>query len=226
MAKPYFRNLSDFEYVNRTSSKEGRSFGDYTKVKNLFKKGKLREDIFQDTTFFTKYTINGDDRPDNVADEIYGDSNLDWIVLLSNNIINIQSEWPMSQADFNTYLTEKYDSETEIFSGIHHYEANQVETSEGVVIIPSGMRVGVAQSVTYFDFWRKQQVTVTDIALPVTNYTYEEKINNDKRNIYLLKSEYLNIVFDDMEEMMTYKEGSTQYLSETLKRAENIRLYQ
>tara|TARA_Y100000590_G_scaffold283039_1_gene318389 strand:- start:272 stop:952 length:681 start_codon:yes stop_codon:yes gene_type:complete len=225
MAKPYFRNLSDFEYVNRTSSKEGRSFGDYTKVKNLFKKGKLREDIFQDTTFFTKYTINGDDRPDNVADEIYGDSNLDWIVLLSNNIINIQSEWPMSQADFNTYLTEKYDSETEIFSGIHHYEANQVETSEGVVIIPSGMRVGVAQSVTYFDFWRKQQVTVTDIALPVTNYTYEEKINNDKRNIYLLKSEYLNIVFDDMEEMMTYKEGSTQYVSETLVRGENPRLY-
>ena len=225
MAKPYFRNLSDFEYVNRTSSKEGRSFGDYTKVKNLFKKGKLREDIFQDTTFFTKYTINGDDRPDNVADEIYVDSNLDWIVLLSNNIINIQSEWPMSQADFNTYLTEKYDSETEIFSGIHHYEANQVETSEGVVIIPSGMRVGVAQSVTYFDFWRKQQVTVTDIALPVTNYTYEEKINNDKRNIYLLKSEYLNIVFDDMEEMMTYKEGSTQYVSETLVRGENPRLY-
>ena len=226
MAKPYFRNLSDFEYVNRTSSKEGRSFGDYTKVKNLFKKGKLREDIFQDTTFFTKYTINGDDRPDNVADEIYGDSNLDWIVLLSNNIINIQSEWPMSQADFNTYLTEKYDSETEIFSGIHHYEANQVETSEGVVIIPSGMRVGVAQSVTYFDFWRKQQVTVTDIALPVTNYTYEEKINNDKRNIYLLKPEYLNIVFDDMEEMMTYKEGSTQYVSETLKRTDDIRLFE
>ena len=87
------------------------------------------------------------------------------------------------------------------------------------------MRVGVAQSVTYFDFWRNQQVTVTDIALPVTNYTYEEKINNDKREIYLLKPEYLNIVFDDMEEMMTYKEGSTQYVSETLVRGENPRLY-
>ena len=225
MAKPYFRNLSDFEYVNRTSSKEGRSFGDYTKVKNLFKKGKLREDIFQDTTFFTKYTIYGDDRPDTVANEVYGDSNLDWIVLLSNNIINIQSEWPMSQADFNTYLSEKYEDDTTLYSGVHHYEANQVETSEGIVIIPSGMRVGVAQSVTYFDFWRNQQVTVTDIALPVTNYTYEEKINNDKREIYLLKPQYLNIVFDDMEEMMTYKEGSTQYVSETLVRGENPRLY-
>ena len=131
----------------------------------------------------------------------------------------------MSQADFNTYLSEKYEDDTTLYSGVHHYEANQVETSEGIVIIPSGMRVGVAQSVTYFDFWREQQVTVTDIALPVTNYTHEEKLNDNKREIYLLKPEYLNIVFDDMEEMMTYKEGSTQYVSETLVRGENPRLY-
>ena len=53
MANPYFRNLPEFEYVNRT--KEGRSEGDYSIVKNCFKRGKLREDIFQDVTFFTKY---------------------------------------------------------------------------------------------------------------------------------------------------------------------------
>ncbi len=225
MAKPYFRQLPDFEYVNRTSSEEGKSSGDYTKVKNLFKKGKLREDIFQDTTFFEKYTIYGDDRPDNIANKVYGDPTLDWVVMLSNNIINIQSEWPMSQADFNTYLIEKYKDDTTLYSGIHHYEANEVKTNEGVVIIPSGMRVGVAQSVSYFDFWSKQQVTVTDIALPVTNYTHEAKINDDKRNIFVLKPLYLSIVLDDMEEMMTYKEGSTQYVSETLVRGENSRLY-
>ena len=106
MPRPYFRQLPNFEYVNRTSSKDGKSEGDYTIVKNLFKKGKLRDDIFQDATFFTKYTIKGDDRPDNVANKIYGDPTLDWVVLLSNNIVNIQSEWPLSQADFNTYLTE------------------------------------------------------------------------------------------------------------------------
>ena len=54
----------------------------------------------------------------------------------------------------------------------------------------------------------------------------EEKLNDAKRNIFLLKPAYLNIVFDDLEEMMTYKEGSTQYVSGTLKRADNIRLYQ
>ena len=91
MANPYFRNLPDFEYVNRTT--DGRNISDYTTVKNFFKKGKLREDIFQNITFFDKYYIRGNDRPDNVANEIYGDPTLDWIVLTSNNILNIQSEW-------------------------------------------------------------------------------------------------------------------------------------
>ena len=223
MAKKYFRNLPNFEYVNRTE--EGISEGDYTTVKNLFKKGQLREDIFENTTFFEKYTIEGDDRPDNVANKVYDNSDLDWVILLANNIINIQSEWPMSQADFNTYLTEKYDNDTDIFSGIHHYEANGVKNGQGVVIIPSGMRVGAAQSVTYYDYFSDQQVTVTDVALPVTNYTYEAKINDDKRNIFILKPRYLNIIFDDMEELMEYKKGSTQYVSRTLVRGENIRLY-
>ena len=88
MANNYFKNLPDFEYVNRTE--DGKRISDYTKVKNLFKRGKLREDIFQNTTFFEKYQIEGDDRPDNVADKVYGDPTLDWVVLLSNNIINIQ----------------------------------------------------------------------------------------------------------------------------------------
>ena len=225
MPRPYFRQLPNFDYVNRTSSKEGRSEGDYTAVKNLFKKGKLREDIFQDATFFTKYTVQGDDRPDNVADKIYGDPTLDWVVLLSNNIINIQSEWPLSQADFNRYLLEKYDDEDTLYAGTHHYEASEIKTSQDVIVIPSGTRVSAAQSVSYFDYGIKQQITAVDIGLPVTNYTYEAKINDAKRTIFLLKPMYLNIVFDDIEDIMTYKKGSTQYVSRTLVRGENSRLY-
>ena len=120
MANPYFSNLPEFLYVNRT--KEGRSEGDYSAVVNLFKRAKLREDIFQDVSFFSKYIVEGDDRPDNVAFKVYNDPDLDWVVLMSNNIVNVQSEWPMSQADFYTYVTEKYDSEKTLYSGIHHYK--------------------------------------------------------------------------------------------------------
>ena len=224
MANPYFRNLPDFEYVNRTG--DGKNISDYTAVKNLFKKGKLREDIIENLTLFEKYTIQGDDRPDNVAYEIYGDPTLDWVVLTSNNIINVYNEWPMSQQAFDSYLTEKYlFNYNLIYNGIHHYESKEVRNSQGVVIFPKGLTVESTQTVSYYDYFDEKQVTI-NVAVPVTNYEYEEKLNDDKRNIFVLKNSYLNIVFDDLEEMMQYKEGSTQYVSETLKRADNIRLFQ
>ena len=222
MANPYFRNLPEFEYVNRTQ--RGRSEGDYSVVKNFFKRGKLREDIFQDITFFTKYIVQGDDRPDTVASKVYDDPTLDWVVLMANNIINVQSEWPMSQADFHAYITNKYDEET-LYSGIHHYESREVKTTDNSIIISAGQRVGVGQSVSYYDDALGQHVRATDVELTVTNYTHEEKLNNDKRNIFVLKASYLNIVFDDLEEIMEYKKGSTQYVSETLVQGDNIRLF-
>ena len=223
MTNSFFSNVPDFNYINR--SDDGISDGDYTKVKNFFKKAKLREDIIGNVAFFEKFTVQGDDRPDNVANEIYGNPFLDWVVLLANNIVNIQSEWPMSQTDFNTYVTEKYENEDTLYNGIHHYEANEVKTTNDVIIIPSGTRVSVGQSVSYFDNGSQEQVTVTNIALPITNFLHEQKINDDKRNIFLLKPRFLNLVFDDMEDIMTYKKGSTQFVDETLVQGDNIRLY-
>ena len=75
----YFSKVPDFEYVSRLPDAK---ISDYITVKNLFKRGKLREDIFQDLTLFTKYKIIGNDRPDNVAFDYYRDSKLDWLVLL------------------------------------------------------------------------------------------------------------------------------------------------
>ena len=223
MPKPYFSNLGDFLYVNRT--REGRSEGDYSLVKNLFKRAKLREDIYQDLTFFTKYDVLGDDRPDNVADLIYGDPTLDWVVLISNNIVNVQSEWPLSQGDFNRYITDKYESEEVLYSGIHHYESREVKASDGTIIIPSGSRVSIGQSVSFYDEVTDQQVIRTDVAMPITNYMHEDRLNNEKRSIFLLKPIYLNILFDDIEEIMANKKGSTQFVSRTLVTGDNIRLY-
>ena len=223
MPNPYFSNLTDFLYVNRTV--DGRSEGDYSVVKNFFKRAKLRDDIFQDLAFFTKYIVIGDDRPDTVATKIYDDPTLDWVVLLSNNIVSIQSEWPLGQAAFNTYVTEKYGDETTLYSGIHHYESREVKANDGTIIIPSGARVSVGQSVSFFDEDSSQQIIRTDVAMPVTNYTFEEKLNDEKRNIFILKPIYLNILFDDIDQIMRNKKGSTQFISETLVRGDDIRLY-
>jgi len=220
---PYFRQVPNFEYVSRLPNAK---ISDYINVKNLFKRGKLRDDIYQELKFFEKYKIVGDDRPDNVAFEVYNDSTLDWVVLLSNNIVNIQSEWPLTQQSFDNYVITKYQDYNTLYNGIHHYESREIKDSRGVVIFPGGLRVENNFSVSYYDYGISQNIDTGNIATPVTNYEYEETIENDKRNIYILKPRYLNIVIDDMEDIMTYKKGATQYVNDTLKKADNIRLYQ
>tara|TARA_X000000368_G_scaffold392810_1_gene357984 strand:- start:271 stop:936 length:666 start_codon:yes stop_codon:yes gene_type:complete len=218
----YFRQIPDFDYVSRLPESK---ISDYVKVKNLFKKGKLRDDIFQDVTVFTKYEIKGDDRPDNVAYEVYDNADLDWVILLSNNIVNIQTEWPLPQNDFDRVLLEKYKTYENLYSSIHHYETTEVTNSQGVVIVPAGLHVASTYTTTYFDYYQDSLVEVKDAIKPVTNYEWEEEKENKKRNIFILKNRYLGILLDDMQDIMPYKNGSTQYVSETIKRGENIRLY-
>ena len=220
----YFKQVPDFDYVSRLPDAK---ISDYITVKNLFKRGKLADDIFQDLTVFTKYEIKGDDRPDNVANEVYDDPDLDWVVLLSNNIINIQSEWPMIQREFDRYLLDKYET-YEKLNDVHHYETIECKNLAGAVIVPKGLWVESDYSVTYYDWYAGVEITKSssDIVVSVTNYEYEDEKENEKRNIYILKPKYLNIIKDDLKEMMQYKKGSTQYLDKTLKIAENIRLYQ
>jgi len=218
----YFRQVPDFEYVSRTA--DTKNISEYRTVKNLFKRGKLRDDIFGNLAFFTKYQIVGDDRPDNVAFEVYGDETLDWLILLSNNILNVQNEWPLTQNSFQNFLSNKYGSDANIF-GVHHHETIKVTDSLGSTIVPAGLIVNSNYRVEFYDSAIEQYVTRTNITVPITNYDYENKIEDAKRNIFALKGTYLNLVLNDLEEFMPYKEGSTQYVSETLKRAENIRLY-
>ena len=217
----YFRNLPDFDYV---SSLRGAKISDYNKVKNFFKRGFIREDIFQELSFFTKYQIKGDDRPDNVAWNFYQESGLDWLVLTCNNIVNIQTEWPLKQTDFDRFILDKYET-YEKLNEIHHYETIEIKNTRGTILLKESLQVNSNFSMTYYDDITQKQVTPTTLTTSVTNYVYEQKIEDEKRNIYLLKPNYLNIIYDDMDEIMTYIKGSSQYKTETLKTADNIRLY-
>ena len=217
----YFSKVPNFEYVSRLPD---ANISDYIEVKNLFKRAFLREDIFQDLAFFTKYQIVGDDRPDNVAFKIYEDSSLDWVVLISNNILNIQSEWPMKQYDFDKYLLDKYGT-YEKMNEVHHYETVEIKNGDGVVLVPKGLTVTEDYTFDYYNFYNESYITEKPVNA-ITNLQYEEKLNNDKRNIFLLKPRYLSVVVDDLEDIMRYKKGSSQYKTESLKTADNIRLYE
>ena len=330
MTQSYFRQVPDFEYVNRNAG--NKDISNYITVKNLFKRGRIRPDIFGNLSFFTKYKIIGDDRPDNVAKEQYNDPNLDWVVLLSNNIQNLHTEWPLPQTSLDEYLLEKYGTYENLHSGVHHYETVEIKNTKGGIILPGGLKtpntwktngnfiqatntkinqisgsdakvatvtmyngiknltvgsevlinnvsssvyngrfpvtsvlkvgdvvikftynlpsipdvkqpeiegteevtftvegtvgVGNAYYYEYYDDNAYHTIPVANMTKAVTNYRYEIKKEDDKRNIFLLKPEYLNVIFNDLDDIMPYKTGAAQYVSDTLKKGENIRLYQ
>ena len=216
----YFNYIPDFNYVDRNPNAK---LGDQVRVKNLFRRIKLREDIFQDTTVFEKYQIRGDDRPDNIANQFYGRPDYDWIVLVSNNIVNIQTEWPMPQNTFDTFILNKYGTYQNA-NAVHHYETREVKNTQGVVIVPAGQIVDKGYSYTYYEEFQQAFVDTGDITVEVTNYDYETRIEEAKRNISLLKRRYLPVILDDIENEMKYKKGSSDYISGTLKSSDNIRL--
>ena len=224
MAKKFFRYVPDFDYVSRLS--KAQNISDYIRVKNLFKRTRISEEIFSDLTFFTKYQIIQDERPDNVAYKIYGDSNLDWMVLLSNNIINVQQEWPLEHTSYYNYLIGKYGSDAAL-QNIHHYETREIKNSVGKVVVPKGLEVPSTFTITFFDPGLGAQETVTtEIVTEITNQDYEDKLNDDKRNINLIKPKFIGLVIEEMERLMKYPKGSTQYVSKNVVRGENIRIYE
>ena len=219
----YFNLIPDFDYVSRLPNAK---ISDYIRVKNFFRRVTLREDIYQNLTFFTKYPIEGNDRPDNVAQKVYENPDLDWLILLANNITHIPTEWPMAQNDFDRFLLDKYDNYDTIYNGVHHHETIEVKDSNNVTIVPAGLEVNSDFTQTYYDYFIGEMKTESNITRPVTNYEYEEKVENDKRQIFILKQEYLTVVLDDADEIMPYEKGSTEFIDRNLKKAENIRLYQ
>tara|TARA_B100000963_G_C22571298_1_gene646223 strand:+ start:797 stop:1471 length:675 start_codon:yes stop_codon:yes gene_type:complete len=212
----YFRQLPELDYPSLDNNRT--SVYDFQTVKNLFKRAIVRNDIFDEITAFTKYSVEGDERPDQIAYDFYKDSGLDWVILTTNNIIHVRDEWPMSNRDFLTYLNEKYSSEQ--LSNIHHYETKIIRDSNGKLIQPEGLTVPEDHSITFID----NGVLKTESKL--TSFTFlehETNLNDKKRDINILRPEYLTLFLENFSEIMEYKESS-QFINDKLKKTENPRI--
>ena len=218
----YFNRLPNLEYPSLLKTR--RTNNDTIRVKNLFRRVKIREDLFSNLTEFDKYQILGDDRPDTVAEEIYGNPNLDWVILMSNNIIDVKNEWPMTQYDLNTYLNEKYTQEQLV--DIHHYETTTFKDGKGRLVVPAGQVVDEDWSLEYFDGTHLRNTDGILAGRPVRSvsfFEYEINKNDKKRSINILKGDVLTMFMKDFERIMKY-DKSSQYVDKKLKKTENIRL--
>ena len=212
----YFTNFPKVSLPSFADNR--RSSLDFVNSTNLFKRGKIREEIIGSIAAFERFSINGDDRPDNVAFRIYGDSSLDWVVLISNNILNVRDEWPMNQYDFKRYIDNKYS--TTLLTQIHHYESKEVRNSKGLLLQQSGIWVDADHSFSWSEGGKKYTQTGTT---SVSNLQFEEDRNNKKRSINVVRSNYLEVIKEDMRELLTYTDSS-QYVNRKLKKGSNLRI--
>ena len=212
----YFTNFPKVSLPSFADNR--RSSLDFVNSTNLFKRGKIREEVIGSISAFERYSINGDDRPDNVAFKVYGDSSLDWVILISNNILNVRDEWPMNQYDFKRYIDNKYS--TSLLTQIHHYESKEVRNSKGLLLQQSGIWVDADHSFSWSEGGKKYTQTETT---SVSNLQFEENRNNKKRSINVVRSNYLEVIKEDMRELLTYTDSS-QYVNRKLKKGSNLRI--
>ena len=214
----YFNELPNISYPSllpRSNKVEDR-----INVKNIFKRAKLRDDVEQAITAFNYYQIEDGLRPDMVAQKLYDDPELDWVVLTSNNITNIRDQWPLSNNDLHDYMLEKYGSESMIL-GIHHYETKEILDEYNRVVIPAGLEVDIDFRFNYMNF--SNTVFTVNPVVAFTNYDYEIRLNDEKRRIKILKPEYLNAYISEHREIMEYEESS-DYISKRVKGTYNPKI--
>ena len=231
----YFRELPDILYqsnlLHKVSSQE------YIRIKNIFRRVKIQDWIAENTNFFNKYTIRDGERPDTMAERLYGSSDRDWIIILTAGITNIRDDWPLGNYDLYRYAEAKYGTD---LNAIHHYETIEVRDNKGRLILPGGQRVDQnftiptpydASATNFYVGVRPQSDNIdyrsvnSDInpVTGVSNYEYETQLNESKREIEVMKPIYLQQFLNDMRELMNYKESS-QTVNGKLLTTENTRL--
>jgi hypothetical protein len=209
----YFRELPSILYQSPLSTRSGSD--EYVEVKNLFRRVKLRDDLKGSVTYLTNYYVRDGFRPDQVAEELYGSSNLDWVVLHTAGIVNIRDEWPLTSKEIYDYSFNKYGND---LNQIRYYVTTEVKDSSGKVYLPKG-------KVVDSDFTIPDPTSPVSTLNPVggvTNYEHESSLNEDKRNIAVLRPAYLELFLSDMRRIMRYSKSS-QYINNRVVRTENTR---
>ena len=149
----------------------------YKLLPHILRRVKLRSGIKSGLFLFDNYDVKDGEKPEDVAFKYYDDAGLHWVILMTNNITDRYYEWPMTQPQFQEFLTDKYGAGSE--DGVHHYEITQA----------SGRSTGQGPD----DYSHKVEVNSDeDDAVTVTNREYEERLQDKYRQIRLLEPRFIS----------------------------------
>ena len=172
----YFNLLPDVLYPSLNP--ESSSIFDFDRMKNFFRRAEIPEKLFQDVSYYTKYNIKNNDRPDTVSELIYDNPEYDWIILLANNITDVYSEWPLDDKTFYEYLNQKYKGRN--YLDVAYYETNEIKDNSNRTILPAGIKVD--NSFTFID--PSNGEVVNNAKKAVSYLDIETELNDAKRNIF------------------------------------------
>lgn len=133
----YFNELPFVQYPSKF--KDQSSNQDYSLVRNIFRRAKIQERIANYSTAFNYYQIKDNERPDELAEKFYGDPELDWVILITNNIINFESQWPLSNNSLYEYLIDKYETE-DAFDDLKYLETNEIRDEYDRLVVPGKLK--------------------------------------------------------------------------------------
>ena len=223
----FFKNSAQIQY-DQKPIKYPFSESDFVIAHNFFKRYRINEDVFSNAVFFKKYTIKDQETPDYLAEIAYGNPYYDWMILLTNNIINRSFDWPMTNYELTKYVESKYDDP---YGTIHHYETYEINAGytvtdavygeKEVIALQGGLTVDETFYNTPFVYWNGAGYTSINgnvACRPITVMEWQVKENEKKREIYMLKPEDVVNFVDDFKSQNKYKK-SKAYKSNRLKTA-------
>lgn len=203
MPSKYFQNFPFRGYTLDPNA----GVGDYVAVTDIFKRVRFRQQLLTNARLYYPYQIKDSDTPEIIAHKYYGSVDYYWVVLLVNNITDPLRQWPKNYAAFVRYIRDKYSSLENAQISIHHYEKiitktnSAGEISQNITVIDETQYNTLSSVVPEVFTSDTQTVTVTTTRRAIDAYTYEEQQNDLARNIFLLKSEYLSQVIEELESL-------------------------
>ena len=209
----YFSYLPNVEV--RVSSYRINNVDPFKVAKNIFRRIKIREELDDIILGFTQYTIKNNQRPDQVALEVYGDMDLDWVVLLTNNIINLYDEWPMSEDELERYIDSEYEEDAD---SVHHWVTQKITDARGRTLVNADRTVPENWTYTRPD---GTAIPKDELVRPISVYDYESEKNDQKRNIYLLRKEYINGFVEEFSDLVQYLPNEEVDTESRLKRSKD-----
>jgi hypothetical protein len=214
----YFSKLPNLEY-DKKPIQFPLSETEYVLAKNFFRRLKISDTAINSSLYYNQYTLTDNDRLDLIAFNLYGSAELDWIILLVNNIIDPLYQLPIKEPNLYEFVEKQYENP----ESIHHYETYEVMNSLGETIQKPGIKVDQTfynTSHKFYDRGTKSFLTKagSDISFSVTNYEYEKRLNDSRREIYILKPELLEKFMSIFESKLEYKKSSS-YIDPKTKRS-------